>query len=209
MVKWFLTASLLVASAAHANELASDGRTTPTIVVVTPPPPPPRVVDEPPRMRSLGFRFGMANTQLDEHDRTLMTFGVQAAIEIIERRMRGVLDYEWLMVFGTDNAMKSTRGRGHGLRVGARLTLAHMMVRDVARLYVDAESAIGAAYVSDSEVGTTVLPNVIVGARIGYELYPQGSTSESKLFDAHLMFRALVTRGDVGFVFGVGMEWGR
>jgi len=29
------------------------------------------------------------------------------------------------------------------------------------------------------------------------------------MFDAHIMFRALVTQGDVGFVFGVGMEWGR
>jgi len=36
---------------------------------------------------------------------------------------------------------------------------------------------------------------------------PPGSLG--KLFDAHLLFAALVTRGDVGFVFGIGMEWGR
>lgn len=181
-----------------------------SLIAVEPPPPPPPVVEESkPRMQSIGFRFGMANTQIDEHDRTLMTFGGQWAIEIIERRMRAVVDYEWLMVMGTDAGMHSIRGRGHGVRVGARVTLAHMLVRDVARLYVDAESSVGAAYLTDSELGTTVLPNVSVGARVGYELFSQEPTSQSTLFDAHIMFRALVTQGDVGFVFGVGMEWGR
>jgi len=216
MVKWIVLASLLVASTAHANELATDGGPTTSLLAVDPLLLSPTIVDRgPPRMRSLGFRFGMANTQVDGHDRTLMTFGMQGAIEIIERRMRAVLDYEWLMMLGTDDAMESTRGRGHGLRAGLRLTLVDKTVRhdgrvhDNGRVYIDAESAVGAAYLTDSELGTTVLPNVIVGARLGFELYPQGEPSQSKLFDAHVMFRALVTRGDVGFVFGIGMEWGR
>lgn len=202
MVKWLVVLGCVLAPAlARADEIASDG---------PPPPPPVPTVKGPPRMQQFGISIGAANTELEGHERTLVTLGAQWGI-VLTNRLRGVVEYEWLISAGTDTTqmMEPTRGRGHSGRLGLRVNVVKKVIRDIAKLYADVEVAGGAIYVTDSEVGTHVLPDATAAVRLGYELWSHEATSQASIFDAHLLFGALATRDHVGFLFGLGMEWGR
>ena len=159
--------------------------------------------------RSVGFRFGVMNTALDGHERSLIMFGAQWNLRLA-RRLHAVAEYDYVMVFGDEpDPMLQVRGRGHDLRGGGRLTILDTTIRDDGKLYADFEATGGMGYVSDNIVGPQWLPNVLVGARLGYELWSHEPNSQSSMFGANVLIGALISPGDIGFTFQIGMEWGR
>jgi len=201
MVKLVL-AVMLVSSVASANEIASDP--APLVIIKDEPKPPAK-----PRGRSLGARFGMMNGALDGHERTFLVIGAQWNFEVV-RRVHAIAEYNWLIVMGNEpDPMQTVRGRGHGLRAGGRLTVVDTTIRDDGMLYADLEATGGGAFVSDNIVGPQWIPNVLVGARLGYELWSHEPKSQSSMFGANLLFGALISPGDIGVSFQIGMEWGQ
>jgi hypothetical protein len=188
-----VAAIVAVARPVAASEIATD------------PPPSTPASPTPPRARSLAVRFGMATTQHADRDRMIMLWGLGAGLELADR-VQAIAEYEWWILHGTQPS--DAHGRGHAARVGIHLMLREKTFGEAGRIYCGIEPAIGAGFVYDSELGAGVLPHAIAGLRLGYELWTS-EPSPSKMFGAHLLFRALVTRGDVGFAFGLGMEWGR
>jgi hypothetical protein len=199
MVKW-LVLLVLVPSLAHANEIASDVGIA--VAIDTPP------EKAKPRDRSLGFRIGMMNTELEGHERSMFAIGAQWNLALAGS-LRAMAEYDYLLTLGNEGPeMPPVRGRGHAGRIGGRFAVLDTTVKDVMHLYVGVEATAGLAYVGDNYVGPQVLPHALVGARFGYELWKHDDKSQSSMFGAHLLAGALITAGDVGFTFQVGMEWG-
>jgi hypothetical protein len=197
MVKWIVIA-LLVPAIAHANEIAID---EPVVVKREPP--------APPRDRSVGFRFGMMNTQLAEHERTMIVIGAQWNLALVGS-LRAVAEYDYLIVMGSEpDPMQHVRGRGHDLRAGGRFALLDGVFKDAALFYIDVEATGGVAYITDNIVGPRLMPNAVVGARLGYEMWMHDPKSQSTMFGGNVLVGAMLTQGDVGFTFQVGMEWGQ
>lgn len=198
MVKLLVALILLAPGLARANEIASD------------PPPTSWPAIKKSREHAFGIRFGFANTQLADSDRALFTTGVQWGVTL-HRRFRLMVDYEWLLVFDAgrmDDPERPVRGRGHALRAGGRVTLTEKRVADRGRFYIDAEVSGGAMYLADSQFGRVVVPAVVAGGRFGCEMFTK-EESISRTFDMHLLLEALVTEGDAGLVFGLGLQWAR
>ena len=182
----------LLAGPAHANEIASD----------------PPVAPDPPRDQAFGLRFGFANTQVLDRDRAMILTGLQWSVTL-HRKLRGTIDYDFLMVMGVDDveAKMSVRGRGHALRAGGRITLVDT-IKNAARLYIELEASGGVMYIADNQVGRSLQPAAMTGLRFGYEI-PTKDRSLSRMFGGYLAFRALATEHDLGASFVVGMDWGR
>ena len=193
MVKWLVLLAL-VPALAHANEIATD---------IAPP-----EIAEPPRDHSLGIRFGPMLTEVEDHERTMIAFGAQWNLALT-RRLRAMVTYDYLLATGdVPPEMPVVHGRGHTTRIGGWLAVLDRTIRDDGMVYLGIEATGGAAYVSDNYLGPQVLPHALVGTRVGYELWADGD-SPSSMFGAHLLFATLITPGDVGFVFQIGMEWGQ
>ncbi len=187
-----------------------------------PPPPPPAVLvavePAPPREPSwswLGLRFGLANTAVLGHDRTMATFGLQTH-RVVTGALRAFGEYELAVVMAGSGADGEgdwdVYGRGHIVRAGLRHPLLDTTIdkgEGPIRLYADLEVAAGAALLSDNLLGTNVLPIATGGLRLGYEIYKRdGGEPSTSAIDGHMVFRAQATRDDVSFVFGAGFEWG-
>jgi hypothetical protein len=201
MVKWLVMLAL-VPSLAHANEIASDAGIA---VAIDAPPEKPK----PPRDRSLGVRFGMMNTALEGHERSMFAIGAQWNLALVGS-LRAMAEYDYLFMLGGEGPeMPPVRGRGHAGRIGGRFAVLDTTVKNAAFLYIGVEATAGLAYVADNYVGPQVLPHALVGARLGYELWEHDAKSQSSMFGAHILAGALITAGDVGFTFQVGMEWGQ
>jgi len=190
---------LALSGVARADEIAI---LPPPVGIAVQPAKPPT-----PRDHLLGVMFGAANTQVRDLDRTLITIGATWGRELIHR-LYALAEYEWCLTLGTDPAMESVTGRAHVARVGVRVDALRKSIADKGAVYAGFEGQGGVMYGGDTELGTYLVPTALVGARAGFEIWPHDpEQSPSSTFGFYMRFGAMMTHGDTGFVFAIGLDW--
>lgn len=185
-----------------------------------PPPPPPPAPPPPPRWQAFGFRMGVAQLEHLGHTRLAFSYGL-AWSAALAGRLHGYAEYDFLMVSSGDTMADGTReevhGRGHALGAGVRFPLATTLVgraSDVSgtrlRPHVDLELGGAGLLVSDDQLGSYVVPQAVVGARLGLELVRAhaAGTLRPGTADIYVTVRATGTPAAVTWAFALGMDWG-
>jgi hypothetical protein len=172
----------------------------------------PELADEPPAFNMLGFTAGAG--ALPEDGRAATTFALGVTVEHpVFRKTRVFGEYEWLWLSPRPSprdvmVVRPERdGSGHRVHLGLRRELFAQGHGDV-RTFVDAELAGGVALVHDDIAGTRVVPDVLVGLRLGYDIYTDRDDSPSRTFEFAFTFRALAVGDGVGGMAGLAMLWG-
>lgn len=182
------------------------------------PPEPP--APPPPRLRTFGWRYGMATMNFAGHRRLAAVLSLTGGLQVVGQ-LRGVVEYDLLLLMDASGT-RMEEPRAHGLGHAGRLGLRHPLAAgrlgrgdERIRFYADAELTAGVALTDDNLIGGQVTPQGTIGARLGYEFLrgepdPTGGPGRAARprFDGHLVLRAIASAHDTTFFVGCGMEWG-
>ncbi len=185
-----------------------------------PPPPPPPAPPGPPRWQSFGFRMGVERLRAEGHERMAFNYGLAWGVALAGR-LHAYAEYDFLMVTSGDTLADGTRedvhGHCHALGAGVRFPLATTMLGradDVSgtrlRPHVDLELGGAGVLVSDDRRGGYLVPQAVVGARLGLGLVRARAAGSLRpgTADIYLKVRATGMPAAVTWAFAMGMEWG-
>ena len=190
------------------------------LVQPQPPPPPPPAPPGPPRWQSFGFRMGVERLRAEGHERMAFNYGLAWGLALAGR-VHGYLEYDFVIVASgdtmADGRTEDVHGHGHALGAGVRFPLATTLVGrddDVSgtrlRPHVDLELGGAGLLVSEDRLGSYVVPQAIVGVRLGLELVRARAAGSLRpgTADIHMTVRATGAPGAVTWAFALGMDWG-
>ncbi|MBL8623346.1 MAG: hypothetical protein JNK64_18685 [Myxococcales bacterium] len=191
----------------------------PPVEIVAAPPLPP-ATPAPPRWQSFGFRTGVEQLATTGHTRLAFNYGLAWGVALAGR-LHAYAEYDFVMVASGDTMADGTRedvhGHGHALGAGVRFPLATTLIGradDVSgtrlRPHVDLELGGAGLLVSEDRLGSYLVPQAVVGARLGLELVRAQAAGSLRpgTADIYMTVRATGTPEAVTWAFAMGMDWG-
>ncbi len=163
----------------------------------------------------LGFRFGGGTAELPHGPVFEMGLGIGVEHHLFGRwRLGGEYEYLFLsddteLMAGNERAQTSV-GRGHRAHVLLRRRmLESRWIQGRIRFFADAELG-GGMLLASVPSETIVAPHAFVGVRAGYDISSLGDSRGSRIWESEILVRAIANRrdGTVGWMFGIGMNWG-
>ena len=197
----------------------------PPIEIVQPPPPPPRPPPPPPspsapRWQAFGFRTGVLGLRAPGHDRLAFNYGLAWSVGLAGR-LHAYAEYDFVMIASGDTQPDGTsedvHGHGHAVGAGVRFPLATTTLGradDVSgtrlRPHVDLELGGAGLLASEDRLGRYVVPQAVLGARLGLELVRAQAAGSLRPgpADIYMTVRATGTPDAVRWAFVMGMDWG-